>query len=129
MHRHPAARAGSFLPSSNLDNKESAMTLSSSMPAIALAVTWEARAGEADAVADILRRMALAVRSEPGTLRFEPHRSASNDHVFFLYELFADDAAFVAHQQTPHFKDLIVEQGLPRLVRRERVPFTPLTAA
>ncbi|MCW5747005.1 MAG: antibiotic biosynthesis monooxygenase [Alphaproteobacteria bacterium] len=96
---------------------------------VALAVTWEARAGEADAVADILRRMAIAVRAEPGVLRFDPHRSAANDHVFFLYELFADDAAFAAHQQTDHFKNLVVEQGLPRLVRRERVPFTPLATA
>jgi quinol monooxygenase YgiN len=81
-------------------------------------------------VADILRRMASTVlRSEPGVLRFEPHRSPSNDHVFFLYELFADEAAFEAHQQTDHFKSLVVEQGLPKLVRRERVPFTPLAAA
>jgi quinol monooxygenase YgiN len=96
--------------------------------AVALAVTWEARAGEADAVADILRRMTVAVRSEPGTLRFEPHRSPSNDHVFFLYELFVDEAAFAAHQQTDHFKSLVLEQGLPRLVRRERTPFTPMAA-
>lgn len=96
---------------------------------VALAVTWEARAGEAEAVADILRRMTVAVRSEPGVLRFEPHRSPSNDHVFFLYELFADEAAFAAHQKTDHFKSLVLEQGLPRLVRRERLPFTPLVAA
>ncbi|WP_178130289.1 putative quinol monooxygenase [Reyranella sp. CPCC 100927] len=105
------------------------MPTSSSAGSLALAVTWEARPGEADAVADILRRMASAVRSkEPNVLRFEPHRSPSNDHVFFLYELFTDEAAFEAHQQTDHFKSLIVEQGLPKLVRRERVPFTPLAA-
>lgn len=104
------------------------MPQSAATSPVALAVTWEARAGEADAVADILRRMTQAVRSEPGTLRFEPHRSPSNDHVFFLYELFADESAFEAHQQTPHFKDLIVGQALSRLVRRERVPFTPLAA-
>lgn len=104
-------------------------TASPAAATVALAVTWEARAGEADAVADILRRMAVAVRSEPGVLRFEPHRSPSNDHVFFLYELFVDEAAFAAHQQTDHFKSLVIEQGLPRLVRRERLPFTPLAAA
>ncbi len=97
---------------------------------LALAVTWEARRGEADAVADILRRMASAVQQkEPGVLRFEPHRSPADDHVFFLYELFVDQAAFEAHQQTEHFKNLVVEQGLPKLARRERVPFTPLAAA
>ena len=103
--------------------------MKSSAPAdggLALAVTWEAKEGEAEAVADILRRMASAVKSEPGTLLFWPHRSPSNDHVFFLYELFVDEAAFQAHQQTEHFKDLVLGQALPKLARRERVQFMPL---
>jgi quinol monooxygenase YgiN len=101
----------------------------SSVPAggrLALAVTWEAKDGEADAVADILRRMAIAVKSEPGTLLFWPHRSSSNDRLFFLYELYADDDAFAAHQQTEHFKTLILGQAVPKLARRERVQFKPL---
>ena len=93
---------------------------------LALAATWQAKAGEAEAVADILRRMADAVKSEPGTLLFWPHRSSSDDRVFFLYELFADDAAFAAHQQTEHFKTWVVGEALPKLERRERVQFTPL---
>jgi quinol monooxygenase YgiN len=93
---------------------------------LALAATWQAKAGEAEAVADILRRMANAVQSEPGTLLFWPHRSSSDDRVFFLYELFADDAAFTAHQQTEHFKTLVVGEALPKLERRERVQFAPL---
>ena len=55
-----------------------------------------------------------------------PHRSSADDRVFFLYELFADDAAFAAHQQTEHFKTLVVGEALPKLERRERVQFTPL---
>jgi quinol monooxygenase YgiN len=93
---------------------------------LALAATWEAKAGEAEAVANILRRMASAVASEPGTLLFWPHRSPSNDHIFFLYELFADDAAFAAHQQTEHFKTLVLGQAVPKLVRRERLQLEPL---
>jgi quinol monooxygenase YgiN len=95
---------------------------------LALAATWEAKEGEAEAVADILRRMASAVKSEPGTLLFWPHRSSSNDRVFFLYELFADDAAFAAHQQTEHFKTLVLGQAIPKLARRERVQYMPLRA-
>jgi quinol monooxygenase YgiN len=101
----------------------------SSAPAsgrLALAATWQAKDGEAEAVADILRRMAIAVKSEPGTLLFWPHRSSSDERVFFLYELFADDAAFAAHQQTDHFKTLVIGQALPKLARRERVQFMPL---
>jgi quinol monooxygenase YgiN len=92
---------------------------------LALAVTWEAKEGEGDAVADLLRRMSSSVKSEPGTLLFWAHRSASNDRLFFLYELFADDAAFAAHQETPYFKDLVLAQALPKLARRERTPFVP----
>ena len=80
---------------------------------LALAATWEAKEGEGDAVAEILRRMAEAVKTEPGTLLFWPHRSSANERVFFLYELFADDAAFAAHQQTDAFKTLVVGQALP----------------
>jgi len=93
---------------------------------LALAATWETKEGEVEAVADILRRMAVAVKSEPGTLLFWPHRSSANDRVFFLYELFADDDAFAAHQQTEHFKTLVLGQALPKLARRERVQFMPL---
>jgi quinol monooxygenase YgiN len=93
---------------------------------VALAVTWQAKAGEAEAVAAILRRMANAVKSEPGTLLFWPHRSSADASVFFLYELYADDAAFAAHQQTEHFKTLVVGEALPKLERRERVQFAPL---
>jgi quinol monooxygenase YgiN len=93
---------------------------------LALAATWEAKEGEADAIADILRRMASAVTAEPGTLLFWPHRSPSNDRVFFLYELFADESAFQAHQQTEHFKNLVIGQALPKLARRERVQLVPL---
>jgi quinol monooxygenase YgiN len=93
---------------------------------LALAVTWEAKEGEADTVADVLRRMAEAVKAEPGTLLFWPHRSADNERVFFLYELYADANAFQAHQQTDHFKSLVLGQAVPRLARRERVQFVPL---
>ena len=97
------------------------------MSTLAYSITWEAKPGEVDAVVDVLARMTAAVRTnEPGTLQFLPHRSPDNDHVFFLYELFADQAAFEAHLKTPHFQTLILDEAVPKLARRERVAFTPL---
>jgi quinol monooxygenase YgiN len=94
---------------------------------VAYAITWEAKPGEVDAVIDVLGRMTEAVQSnEPGTLQFRSHRSPDNDHVFFLYELFVDQAAFEAHLKTPHFRTLILDEAVPKLARRERVAFTPL---
>ena len=57
---------------------------------------------------------------------FLVHRSLSNPAQFLFYELFDDEAAFMAHQQTEHFKSLVLEQGLPRLAKRERTQYALL---
>ncbi len=93
---------------------------------LAVTALWEARDGEADAVADILARFAPEARQEPGTQLFQVHRSVENPSHFLFYEVFDDAAAYEAHQQTPHFKALIVGEGVPRLVRRERTQYRPL---
>jgi quinol monooxygenase YgiN len=93
---------------------------------LAVAALWEARDGEADAVADILARFAPEARQEPGVQLFLIHRAVENPAQFLFYELFEDEAAFAAHQQTPHFKSLILGEGVPRLNRRERVQYRVL---
>jgi quinol monooxygenase YgiN len=40
--------------------------------------------------------------------------------------VFSNAEAFETHQQTPHFKKLILEDALPRLSKRERVQYLPL---
>jgi len=93
---------------------------------LAVSAIWEAKAGEADAVAGILARLGEAARAEPGVKLFLVHRSTTDTGQFMFYELFEDAAAFAAHQQTAHFKSLVIEQGLPLLTRRERVQYTVL---
>ncbi len=93
---------------------------------LAVAATWEAREGEADAVAEILTRFAPEARNEPGVKLFIVHRGVANRSEFLFYELFDDEAAFAAHQQTAHFKSLILGEGLPRLAKRERVQYSVL---
>jgi quinol monooxygenase YgiN len=93
---------------------------------LAVTATWEAREGEADVVADILARFAPKARQEPGVKLFLVHRGVANPRQFLFYELFEDEAAFTAHQQTEHFKALILGEGVPRLTRRERVQYAVL---
>ncbi len=93
---------------------------------LAVTAIWEARDGEADAVADILARFAPQARQEPGVKLFLVHRALENPAQFLFYELFEDAAAFAAHQQTGHFKALILEDGVPRLARRERTQYAML---
>ena len=93
---------------------------------LAVSAIWEAKPGEEDTVAEILARLGQAARSEPGVKLFLVHRGTAEPRQFLFYELFEDEAAFAAHQQTAHFKALVLEQGLPRLVRRERVQYSLL---
>ena len=95
-------------------------------PARIYRVLGSAATVEADAAAAIIARFAPEARKEPGVDLLMVNRSATNPSHFLFYEVFKDAAAFEAHQQTPHFKSLILEQALPLLSRRERTQYTPL---
>jgi len=81
---------------------------------------WEAKPGETDALIDIIRRFLPQAQREPGVTAFQIHQSTSEPEKFFFYEVFKDEDAFVAHQQSEHFKTLIASQALPKLAKRER---------
>jgi quinol monooxygenase YgiN len=84
-------------------------------------VTWEAKPSEVEALGEIVKRFQPLAEREPGLKLVRTHQSTSDPTKFFFYEVFADAAAFAAHQETDHFKTLILEQAVPRLVKRERV--------
>lgn len=87
---------------------------------------WQANPGEEDAVAAILSRFAPQAREELGVESFVIHRSRSEPGKFFFYEVFRDEAAFAAHQQTAHFKKLIAGEALAKLAKRERAQYAVL---
>jgi quinol monooxygenase YgiN len=89
-----------------------------------VAIMLEAREGEADALAEILRGLTQPTMAEPGVKLFLPYRSPTNTSLFFVFELYVNEAAWAAHEATDHFKAAIKEL-LPRVTRRERVPFVP----
>lgn len=87
---------------------------------------WETEPGEEDAVVAILARYAPQARKEAGVVSFVIHRSRTERSKFFFYEVFKDEAAFAAHQETAHFKELVVGQALPKLAKRERAQYSIL---
>jgi quinol monooxygenase YgiN len=89
-----------------------------------VAIMLEAKEGEADAVAAIAQKLIAPSMAEPGVKVFIPYRSPTNPSLFFIYELYVEEAAWGEHEKTAHFKEAIKEL-LPRVVRRERVPFIP----
>lgn len=87
---------------------------------------WEAKEGEAARVAEILRRFLPHAQADPGVKLFLVGRGKENPAQFLFYELFADDAAFAAHQQSEHFRTFIAGEALPLLARRERSQYALL---
>lgn len=89
-----------------------------------VAINIEAKDKEAEAVAAILEGLIAPTMAEPGVKLFLPYRSPTNPSQFFIFELYTNEDAWGAHQETAHFKDAIKEL-VPRAARRERVPFVP----
>jgi quinol monooxygenase YgiN len=87
---------------------------------------WEAKEGEADRIADILSRFVPEAQREPGAKLFLISRAKDNPAQFLFYELFRDEAAFKAHQESAHFKTYIAGEALPLLAKRERTQYALL---
>jgi quinol monooxygenase YgiN len=87
---------------------------------------WEAKEGEADKVAAILDRFLPEAQREAGAKLFLISRGKDNPAQFLFYELFRDEAAFKAHQESAHFKRFIAAQALPLLAKRERAQYALL---
>ena len=86
-------------------------------------VHWIVKDGEVEAALDIIARFAPEARKEPGLELLTIQQSADNPQKFMFYEIFSDEAAFAMHQETAHFKQMILKEALPRLSHRERVAY------
>jgi quinol monooxygenase YgiN len=62
--------------------------------------------------------------AESGVKLFLPFRSPTDPTAFFIFELYQNEAEWAEHQRTVHFKSFI-DNMLPRIARRERVPCVP----
>jgi len=62
---------------------------------------------------------AAAARKEPGCRQFDVLVDPKDRTKVMLYEVYDDEKAFEAHQQTPHFKKYVAE-AVQLLASRER---------
>jgi quinol monooxygenase YgiN len=62
---------------------------------------------------------AAAARKEPGCRQFDVLVDPKDRAKVMLYEVYDDEKAFEAHQQTPHFKKYVAE-AVQLLASRER---------
>lgn len=69
-----------------------------------LLLKTQLKPGSLEAFMEAMRiNAAASVRDEPGCLVFDVLRDRSDPDRVWLYEVYTDEAAFVAHMQTSHF--------------------------
>ena len=94
--------------------------------AFVLAVTWTVKPGNEQEVRKILAKMGEASRQEEGVVAYTTHVDPDNPREFFIYEMYHDISGLEAHQETAHFKELVLAKAIPLLetrVRRQFVDF------
>jgi quinol monooxygenase YgiN len=92
----------------------------------AVAVTWVAKEGQEERVRQLLDEITPLVRAEPGCLMYIAHRSPEDPRTFFLYEQYRDEAAWLAHRETEHFRELVRDEVVPLLESVVRTVYEPI---
>jgi quinol monooxygenase YgiN len=110
-------------PHGSANTGANAMNENSASERLVVTAFWQVNPGEEGAIAGLLKQFLPEAQKEPGVKQFQIHQNTAKPNEFFFYEVFAGEAAFAEHQQTRHFKDIIVAQAIPKLAKRERAQF------
>jgi autoinducer 2-degrading protein len=86
---------------------------------IVLVVQLKIKSDSVDRFMQGLQANAREARKEPGCRQFDILVDPNDKTKAMLYEVYNDEKAFEAHQQTPHFKKYLAE-AVPLLASRER---------
>jgi quinol monooxygenase YgiN len=92
---------------------------------IVLVAHYQGKAGQGEVIEAALKKVApLVVTHEPGCKLYHACRSQENPDFFLLYEHYLDEAALLAHRETPYFKEIVEGTIIPLLEKRERELYT-----
>jgi len=75
-----------------------------------------------DTVDEMLRKLTLESRKEPGCVTYVAHFVDGDPGTVLIYEQYVDEAALEAHQKTQHFREYGAE-GFYRLMRAQQVKY------
>jgi quinol monooxygenase YgiN len=88
------------------------------MPQLQVIACHTTADGMRDAVLAILPKLIEASRKEPGNLAFEAYLNLDDPNSYVLLERYTSRSAFAEHRDSPHFKELMLGQILPKLKSR-----------
>ena len=89
-------------------------------------VKWQIQPGQEAIVRQALMQLVAHSRSEPGCLYYQPHVSTAQPDLVYIYEVYASQAAALAHRETIHFQQLVLQTIVPLLLSREVAEVSPL---
>ena len=88
---------------------------------------WQMEPGQEDVIHQALTQLVAHSRAEPGCLYYQPHVSAAQPDLLYLYEVYASPAAATAHREAVYFRQLVLETIVPLLRSREVVEVVPFS--
>jgi quinol monooxygenase YgiN len=88
---------------------------------------WRAKEGKEGRLAELIDELTAPSRAEPGNRFYQAQRAVDDPRLFYLYEQYADEAAYQAHMETEHFTRLVKGEAIPELLEsRERAFYETL---
>lgn len=67
-------------------------------------VTYRCAPGKQKELESVFAQLGAATRAEPGCTGYRLHRDREDPSGYFLLESYVDEAAYRAHQASPHFQ-------------------------
>ena len=89
------------------------------MSGLVVLARWKVKAGKLEELMRIMPELQAKSQAEPGCRKYEIFARHSGLDDILLYEEYDDAAAFDAHRNSPHFKELVVGKALALLETRE----------
>jgi quinol monooxygenase YgiN len=91
-----------------------------------LVVRMQAKEGQEEEAAEVMRELARETRQEPGCELYIPSRDPEDPRSFLFFEQYRDKAAFEEHGASEHFQRLAVGRLWDLLESRERTFYETL---
>ena len=93
----------------------------------AIIARFKVKPGHVDEVISLLGEASVPSRQEPGCHLYIANRDLSDPDAIVMYEQYDDEAAFQAHLDSPHCREIVAGKIVPLLESRQRETFTVVT--
>lgn len=80
---------------------------------------WKVKQENLQSVLSLLPELAEKTRTEEGNLQYNIYQSPADPTQLILAETYRDEASLEAHRSSVHFQQIVLQQIVPLLEKRE----------